>query len=1096
MTEVLPIKQELLIDGAWVDVTATPHGTLGGSEGIDILRGSSSEQATIGADIAAFKLDNTDGRYANRNPMSPYYGLLPQWTPYRCSLEHDEGASLRLTDTNLIDSDTYDGARAWTADKASLDITGDLDVRIDCQADDWYGRNGHVLAGKYVSTGNQRSWCFASDNRGRLMFMWTTDGTTGTRTIAYSTDSVPARGRVALRAVIDVNTGSGCSVTFYTGTGGVSGSWTQLGSVVTGPLTTSVYSSSAPLEVGHVNNGGIRQFFGSGINAEPFCGKIYDFSLRNSAGTEVARMNANGQAAGTASWSDGLTAPNTWILEASAEISGADYRFHGEVPEFPVEWDPTGNYVIVNVSASSIVERLTSGQKPLESPIKRNLKRYSSDGYWPMEDSFGATSIGATVGRTGYMKDAAFGAASELPGAAGALAFTSDDGYASANCEPRSSNTGVSCMIFYFRFDTVPASAKQIFSFYQKTGSIYAVRVDVTATTYTLNIVDSANSSLLTSNTTFGTYGTPNQWIAMRVLLTQNGGNVDWAWAWYSVDAPVTHGVSGSFAGTVGRPTSWISWPFTDKSDLQIGHVILSRTDLQFGSYAFVASTNGYARETARDRAMRIAAEEGIPFWWIGPDTTDGEVQSAFMGAQGLLAPIDLFQECASTDGGILFAPRDKLGLAIRSGYSLLNRDGPEVSYTSKHLSGRLLPRENRDIRNDVTITRNGGSFGRYEKTEGANNTHPRSEDPEGVGTFDVSIPRSAAFDSQLVPLAQREVMFGTWDELRFSQVEINLRRADVASIVADVNDLDIGRPFVLTGLPLYAGGPEDLAQLVRGYRETLSNQPRTIVFNTSPYGPYQTGTWGARRWATRTTVLSAPRSSGQTNLHFLTSDEREVWSTTATPYDIMIAGERMTVTAMGAPGDLTYNDGTFESGITGWSGTGGTLSWSSAQAQTGTRSALVTVSGGPSQAYIRPSSTSFAPRVFDDRGYTARGWIRSSAALSTGGVSVDWFDIDVNYLTTSFSGGAVAANTWTQFSVTATPPANAYYASYGMTAAGSPPNGTLIYFDNVTFFAATGNGGQRATVTRAVNSIAKTVPRGSAVKIFQPLRWSPDVRG
>ena len=202
-----------------------------------------------------------------------------------------------------------------------------------------------------------------------------------------------------------------------------------------------------------------------------------------------------------------------------------------------------------------------------------------------------------------------------------------------------------------------------------------------------------------------------------------------------------------------------------------------------------------------------------------------------------------------------------------------------------------------------------------------------------------------------------------------------------------------------------------------------------------------------------------------------------------------------MTVTSMGAAGNLTALDGTFESGITGWSGTGGTLSWSSAQAQTGTRSALVTVSGSPTQAYIRPSGANLAP-VNAGTQYRASGWIRSSSATATAGASIDWYDSGLNYLSTSFSGGALVANTWTQYSVTGTAPANAVYAGFGLGVAGSPANGTTVYFDNITWRAVDGNGGQLATVTRAINGISKAHVAGAAVRIWMPARWAPDVRG
>lgn len=900
--EATPIRQELYVDGEWVDITDDGRG---GTQEIGITRGYTSQQAQLGAATISFYLNNRDGQYSNRNPYSPHYGLLLRDTPYRCSLTL-AGTSLRLTDTSVLDTGAYDGARAWTADKASLDITGDIDVRIDCEADDWRGRCGQILAAKYMTSGNQRSWGFTVSEQGVLLFFWSSDGTAGARLFARSTALVTGLGRQALRATLDVNNGAaGNTVTFYT-SDSISGTWTQLGATVIQSGTTSVFSSTANLEVGTVANGADRGTL-SNLNAEPFCGKIYAFELRSSiSGTVVAKMDATAQARGTTSWSDGLTSANTWTLTNSAEITDADYRFHAEVPEFPPEWDSSGTDVYVNINASDVVERLTSGQKPLKSPIFRNLSQYDLDSYHTMEDDFSSTErTSAYVGQPGFITDAAFGTFPELPGAAGGLSFTSDDGYASGGVENSGAATGTSYALWYFKFSALPGSEVEFFNSYYTGGNVYRAVVSCSATAYRLKIQDSDYADLVNNITAFGGSGEPTTPIAMRLKMTQSGGTINWEWGWYQVGAPVLWGQSGSFSGTFGKPRSWISWPFTGKDTLQLAHVALARVDIGFTDYSFYGSTNGYVDESARDRAVRLCAEERVPFWWIGPRLLGATDQkSAFMGAQGLLALTDLLQECADTDGGILFSPRDKRGLCIRSYYSMLNRARPELDYTANHLSGKLTPRELRDFRNDVTVTRTGGASGRYVKTEGPNSTTALGR------TYDVVVPRSAAADSQLIPLAQREVLFGTWDELRQPSIQVELHRRALladADLSAAIAALDIGEPLALANLPLWAGGPDDAVTLVVGYVETLGNITRTLRFNAVPYGPYLVGIWGsssfatASLWAPRYTTLGAGYDDNDTSLSFSISDPREYWSTTNEPYDVKIAGEIMTVTSMGA---------------------------------------------------------------------------------------------------------------------------------------------------------------------------------------------------
>lgn len=899
--EVTPVKQEIYVSGSWVDATGE---TRGNESTVTITRGYSSEQASLAAGTVTFNLDNRSGDWSNRNPNSQYYGEIGRNVRHRCSITGTE-TSLRLTDTTDLATGTYDGARAWTADKSVLDITGDIDMRIDAEADDWYGRMGHIFAAKYQPTGNQRSWAFMVSSQGYLKFFWSTDGTSANRIFVTSTVPIAATGRQIFRVTLDVNNGAaGNTVTFYTGDAIQGGTFTQLGSPVVTAGTTSIFSSSANLEVGDAAEGSDRGLFTSTLNADPFTGKIYGYQLRSSiSGTVVAWMQANAQTAGTTSWSDGLSTPNTWTLEASAEISAADYRFHSEIAEMPPVWDPTGSDVYASITASDIVERLTAGEKPLSSPIYRNLIRYNLDGYWPMEDELGADGISAYAGQLGSMVDAAFGSAEGLNGSAGALSFTTDSGYAHGGIGPSGAASGTTYILWYFKMANLPGSTVDFFNTYHVGGSVYRTVVSCSATTYTLKIQDNTYTDLVNSNTAFGSGAEPTQWIAMRLLLTQSGGTVTWEWAWYPVGAPVTYGVSGTFSGTFGKPYSWTSFAYTGKSDLQLAHVALAREDLEFTGLGSIGSTNGYIGETTVARARRLCFEEQVPFWWIGVHIIDGFDYGTPMDVQGIKTLTDLLQEVADVDGGILYAPRDKFGLAIRSYYSMLNRGYPELDYTANHLSGRLVPRELRDFRNDVTCTRPSGGSGRYVQTSGTNGT-------DSAGLYDVSLPRSAYTIPMLEPIAEREVLFGTWDELRQTLVQVELHRAALladSDLSAAVSALDIGTPAALTNLPVYAGGPDDALVRVLGYTEIISNKIRTLIFNGAPYGPLQVGMWGSAtypttsRWAPRYTTLQSLATSGATSLTFRISDDREEWSATDVPYDVMIAGERITVTAMGA---------------------------------------------------------------------------------------------------------------------------------------------------------------------------------------------------
>jgi hypothetical protein len=83
----------------------------------------------------------------------------------------------------------------------------------------------------------------------------------------------------------------------------------------------------------------------------------------------------------------------------SQSITGvvySGYRFIGEVSNWPPSWDPTGNYIYVNVIASGILTRYIQGNN-IGSPLKRFYTRKTDVttpiAYWPCEELTGATNF-------------------------------------------------------------------------------------------------------------------------------------------------------------------------------------------------------------------------------------------------------------------------------------------------------------------------------------------------------------------------------------------------------------------------------------------------------------------------------------------------------------------------------------------------------------------------------------------------------------------------------------------------------------------------------------------------------------------------------
>ncbi len=193
------------------------------------------------------------------------------------------------------------GNTVTTPDAASLDIVGDIDIRARIAMTDWTPAADTSVVSKYTVTGNQRSYSIQVLTTGALNLQWSADGT-----VQVSKSSTVSTGFTDgtihwIRATLDVDNGAaGNDVKFYTSADGVT--WTQLGATVTTASTTSIFASTAVMELGSRTNG----------TAGLMTGKIFEAQVLNGiGGTSVAHPVATGSAVTDAT-------PLTWTINGTA----------------------------------------------------------------------------------------------------------------------------------------------------------------------------------------------------------------------------------------------------------------------------------------------------------------------------------------------------------------------------------------------------------------------------------------------------------------------------------------------------------------------------------------------------------------------------------------------------------------------------------------------------------------------------------------------------------------------------------------------------------------------------------------------------------
>ena len=132
---------------------------------------------------------------------------------------------------------------------------------------DWTPTVDQTLIAKWEDTSDQRSYRLMVDTTGVLRLGWSTDGTAANVVEEDSTvaPTVSNGDKLWVAGTVDISAGT---VKFYVG--GVEGTpvWTQLGATVSGSGASSMFDSTAVLEVGTDNTGTAQLFIGEVYNAQ------------------------------------------------------------------------------------------------------------------------------------------------------------------------------------------------------------------------------------------------------------------------------------------------------------------------------------------------------------------------------------------------------------------------------------------------------------------------------------------------------------------------------------------------------------------------------------------------------------------------------------------------------------------------------------------------------------------------------------------------------------------------------------------------------------------------------------------------------------
>ncbi|MFJ4863392.1 hypothetical protein [Streptomyces sp. NPDC088748] len=857
------LRTELQIGGVWTDISNDVYSR----SPVVIERGRREEDAAVGPSKGRLQLNNRQFKYSPDNPRSPNYGLIGPNTPLRFSVA---GSESYLATTGVT------GDVLTTPDHASLDIVGDIDVRVELTAD-WYLPAAQTLIGKWSAVDGNRSWIWRLAG-GQAFFVWSPTGLSADALFAFVDLPASMPRRAALRATLDVNNGAGgWTFSLYWSTS-LSGTWTLIYTVIIAGVT-SIFSGTAPLEIAPTQ-------FTTSETRLPWRGRLHRAEVRSGiGGSVVASPDVRAKTAGTTSWAD--SAGRTWTVAGAAAVTDREWRLHAEVSSWPTRGDVAGRDIHVPAEASGILRRLGQGAKPLASTLRRRIPAVGAPvAYWPLEEGKDAVQGYSPLPGVAPLITTGFDFAADdtLPGSS---ALPKINGAASMRgVVPAYAATGQWHVAYVGYSPAAPATPTMCLDF-TTTGT--AKRITFTTEPGLVEMIgyNAAGGVLFTLSV--GESDFHGHWTGVGLTAAQSGGNVRYELNWDVVDG-AGHVAGSTIAGTAGIVTEVNTNFGALAADMRIGHLGVfpssSTAVYRFGD-------NGWRGEVASARLARLGIEESIPI--------DSGNSGTPMGAQRPNKLLTLLGECAAADLGVLYEARDRLGLAFRARTTFYNQPVMlTLDYTARGEVSPPLERtpDDQRIRNDRTVTRVGGSSGRAVDETGPRSVNPP---PAGAGLYDDSRTLNLRYDDQPEPIAYWLLHMGTWGEARYPTVRINLAAAPL--LTPKVLALEIGDRIQIINPPAWMPpGPIDL--IVEGYTETL-RPPYAweIVLNCSPAGMWSVGVLDdpvLGRADTAGAQLASGITSTATSLSISTTSGN-LWSTSGSevPFGIDIGGEAMTVTAV-----------------------------------------------------------------------------------------------------------------------------------------------------------------------------------------------------
>lgn len=872
----------------WINATSSvKQGTA-----VTITGGLKDEAAKLSPTSCALTLFDPNGTWAPQNPLSPYHGLLGRNVPMRVALRMIRDEFGRTVSNGWGSTDT---GEAWTL--------GGLGGTV--QNSDFQVGSGVGTQSVPTTSAFRRSTLGTIAHRNCEVLVKVTVPTTNVTGGAIEPANILFRGTAGFEYYMvrmSISTTEAVTLQLMRESGAT------IGDLFTVPAISNANGASywvrAQIE-GNTVRAKVWRPTGVGeaaLQTEPLRWHMTTTDKAEyltAAGFVGVR---SGVAAGNSN-----TSPVVFTYDSFTVRS---MRFHGEASRFSPDRDLSGNNKTVPIKASNILQRLQQGTSPVTSAPRQYITKLTAGvpvAYWPLEGGKLTTRSNPAIGDgqafinptylnlLGVDPTQFMGQGELAPWLPPAVAVSN---IAIIQCEVPASATF-----------TTSWTAECLFScsggrYDSDLADVFYVS-DLVNPDWVMELHSFTNVITLHGPGGFGPFTSaaiPSLFDGgvhhLRLNLSQSAGTCTLT---AYVDGVSV--VNGSVTYNLVPPKAVLcasgSLSTTKRA---FGHVVLYGA----GGQPLVSATSvamlGRVGETAGRRIERLCGLAGIQFEYCGDlDATTP------MGPQPTDALVNVLLECARTDLGTLYEPRGIIGLGYKPLKSITNQNAVlALNYTGKQVAEPFVPIfDDQPTANDIKVKQKYGDEYRTEKTTGPMNVNDPGTVAGAVGRSDDSVDVNVRTVNKLQYIGGWLLHLGTTPEARFPTIAINLAAsAVVAQSGLTESVLDVGPDDLITvdnTSALYVF--DRVRQIARGYSEIFDTaRMHKISFNTAPASPYDTvrlddATYG--RIDSATTLLNEDLTTTETDVTTATSGAGGLWSTGAVPYDVIVAGERWTVTAV-----------------------------------------------------------------------------------------------------------------------------------------------------------------------------------------------------